>query len=397
MKHVGIISEFNPFHNGHAYLIETVKRAFPEKGVLCVMSGNFVQRGSFAIQEKYSRARTAVANGADLVLEIPFPFSCLSAESFAQSAVSILSRLGIVDTLAFGSEISDLGVLNQCADRLFDPQFTHRLQRYLSENKAVGYPSAREGVYEEMYGKEEALSSSNASLALEYLLAIRSQKAALSPFVVKRLGEGIKSVALDGKTVSATAIRRAVFEGKEIGSYVPPESVSEMKREEQAGRFPVTMERLAQVAFYLLKTRPREELVHLYGFSSLCDRAKRFAPECETLEELVEKMKNPSVTDSRIRRALVALLCGIPRYAEKEIPLYTLVLAANDKGRQILGQIKEGSQISVFTKPSHPLRENREDVLRQASAAHLADEIYSMAFPEKQDSGYFFKQSPTMI
>lgn len=397
MKHVGIISEFNPFHNGHAYLIEKVKSQFPEKGIVCVMSGNFVQRGSFAIQEKYSRARSAVLSGVDLVLEIPFPFSCLSAESFARSGVSILSNLGIVDCLAFGSEIPELDRLSEVADRLFDPIFQERLQSYLDTNKGVGYPAARERIYKQLYQNADIFSFSNASLALEYLLAIRFLKSDLFPFAVKRQGEEINSLDLSSKTPSATAIRKAVFSGKEIDRFVPLATLSQMKLDEVNGRFPVSMEHLSQVVFYLLKTKTRGELSRLYGFSALCDRAKRFAPECESLEQLVEKMKNASVTDSRIRRGLLALLCNIPRYAESQTPAYTLVLAANEKGRHMLSQIRKESNLSVFTKPSHALRSDREEILHQASQAHLADEIYSMAFPKKQDSAYFFKQTPAMI
>jgi len=117
-KAVGVICEFNPFHNGHAHFLRKVKEAFPQKPVVCVMSGNFVQRGSFAIQEKYSRAKCAVLCGADLVLELPFPFSSLSAESFARSAVSVLNEIGVVDTLAFGCECTDAEALFHCAENL---------------------------------------------------------------------------------------------------------------------------------------------------------------------------------------------------------------------------------------------------------------------------------------
>ena len=167
---VGIVSEFNPFHRGHSYLIEQVKNALPDCTVVCVMSGNFVQRGSFAQGEKYSRAKCAVLGGADLVLEIPFPFSCLSAEAYAASAISILSRLGVCRTLAFGSEIADPALLEECASRLASEEFQAAMDKYREEHKGRGFPFARAEVYRKLYGACPAFDYPNSSLALEYLI-----------------------------------------------------------------------------------------------------------------------------------------------------------------------------------------------------------------------------------
>ena len=151
-KAVGVICEFNPFHFGHAYLLERVHEAFPDHGVVCVMSGNFVQRGSFAIQEKYSRALCAMRGGADLVLELPFPFSSLSAESFASAGVSILAKIGVCDTIAFGTEYDDLSLLSECANNLSSEKFELALKEYFSHHPGTGYPLARETVYTELFG-----------------------------------------------------------------------------------------------------------------------------------------------------------------------------------------------------------------------------------------------------
>ncbi|MBR7165686.1 MAG: nucleotidyltransferase family protein [Clostridia bacterium] len=397
MNAVGIICEFNPFHKGHAYLLETVREAFPEKAILCLMSGNFVQRGSLAIQEKYSRARAALEGGADLVLELPFPFSSLSAEAFAGSAVSILSRLGVCDTLAFGSEVDSVEDLSLCASRLREPSFSEAMKAFQAEHKGVGYPSARQAVYEEKYGKEPILSLANASLGVEYLLALQRMNASIRPFVVLRKGEGIRSEKTDVSFASATAVRRMILQGLDPAGLLPKASLDEMEKERESGRFPVDMESLSQTIFYLLKTRSPKELSELYGFSALCHRAKRYAGSCVTLEELVQKMNNSSFTDSRIRRGLTALLCGIPRHAEKEDPAFTLVLGAREKGRALLGEMREKGSIPVFTKPAHALRWEDPKLIRQASFCHLADEIYSMAFPLHQEEGYFLRQTPTML
>ncbi len=397
MNAVGIVCEFNPLHKGHEYFLGQVKKAFPEKGIVCVMSGNFVQRGSFAIQEKFSRARSAIFAGADLVLELPFPFSSLSGESFGTSAISILKRLGICDTLAFGTEIPDPERMLTCAKNLSDPSFLCELKQYLEENRGVGYPTARERVYETMFGREEILSSSNASLAMEYILAAQALSFPVSFYPVKRLGEQIRSEKEEGEFLSATAIRKMILSGGDPMEHLPAVSFDEMIKEKEKGHFPVSMETLSPILFYLLKTKSRKEMKEIYGFSALCDRARKFAGESESVEDLVRKMKNASVTDSRIRRGLLALLLNIPRHAEKEAPLYTQVLAAGEKGREMISKSKECGSIPVFTKPAHALRSEDQGILRQASAAHLADEIYQMAFPKKETEGYFLKQTPAIF
>lgn len=393
-KAVGIICEFNPFHFGHAYLLDQVRSAFPNRGVVCVMSGNFVQRGSFAIQEKYSRALCAMQSGADLVLELPFPFSCLSAESFASAGIAILSRLGICDTLAFGTEFADLKLLSHCAQNLSTPEFESQLKEYFSHHPGSGYPAARAAVYSKLYGECPALSKPNASLAINYLLAARRQKWNPVFFAVERKGEGFHSLNKEGEFLSASAIRSCVFSGESVSDKLPEITCRELEREREAGRFPVSMESLSQVLFYLLKTKSRKELSSIYGFSALCDRAVRYCPECQSVEELVEKIKNPSFTDSRIRRGLMALLLQIPRFAEKDSPAYTMLLASSAAGRELLGRIKEEGSIPVFAKPAHALRHEDRRICRQASDAYLADEIYSMAFPKKQADGFFVKKMP---
>ena len=396
-KAVGIICEFNPFHFGHAYLFKKVKEAFPEKSIVCVMSGNFVQRGSFAIQEKYSRAKCALLAGADLVLELPYPFSSLSAESFGAAAVSILSAIGVCDTLAFGSESGDKEGLLQAVENLSSPEYQKNLEIYRKNNPGKGYPFARQTVYEEMFGPCDFFSQPNASLGLSYLQAIRYQGADLSPFVVERKGETITSTKTEGDFLSATAIRSLIekeltFEGK-----VPDFVVNELEKERKEGRFPVSMESLSTALFYLIKTKSRKELSAYYGFSALSDRAKKFVSQCDTIEELVSKMNSVSFTDSRIRRGLLALLLGTSRYAEKDLPRFSMVLAAGEKGRELLSLMKEKSTIPVFTKPAHPLKCEDALVLKQFSASALADEVYAMAFPQRQTEGYFLKKTPTII
>ena len=399
MKAVGIVSEFNPFHNGHAYLLKRVRQRFPDKGIVCVMSGNFVQRGEFAIQEKYSRAKCALLSGADLVLELPFPFSCLSAEAFAKSAVTILSKLGVVDTLAFGSEIADVALLEQCAGRLSSQAFHHAFVQYLSENKGVGFPQAREKVYMKLYGSSPIFSYPNASLAVEYAIANQKLSAPLSLEAVQRACQEVGKTDLEAPFVSASACRRLI-EAEDYSQLVelcPRHCLEVLHQEAQEGRFPVSTETLAPVLFHLLRTKSRKELCEVYGFSSLCDRAIRSMDSCRTIKELTKKMQSASFTDSRIRRGLLALLLSIPRHAEKKTPAYTLVLGAGERGRELLARIRKTSAIPVYTKPVHTIKSEDGEVRRQASAAQLADRIYLSAFPRAYEEPYFLKRKPYLL
>ncbi len=397
MKQIGIVSEFNPFHFGHEYLIRSVKEKAPDRGIVCVMSGNFVQRGSFAIQEKYSRAACAVKAGADLVLEIPFPFSSLSAEAFAKSAVSVLQRSGIVSSLAFGTECGDGEHFFRVAEKLSSPLFRERLKDITEADRSLGYPEAREALYAELYGEEKMLSLPNASLALEYVLAAEAMDFPLELIPVTRKGEGYHSTEAEAPVASATALRRAVFSGEEITRSVPDYVLASIQEEQAAGRFPVTEEKLSQTLLYLIQTLPREELSSYYGFASVCDRAKKEVGGCESISDLAQRLKSRNVTDSRIRRGLLAVLCRIPRFAEERTPSYTLVLAANERGRQMLSEMREKATIPVFTKPAHALKSPDEQVARAAKEAFLAEEIYSMAMPRKAEEGFFLKQGPRIL
>lgn len=394
-KCVGIVCEFNPFHKGHAYLIEQVRARFPQKGIVCVMSGNFVQRGSVAIQEKYSRAACAVSAGADLVLELPPPFSCLSAEGFAQSAIHIILQSGFCDTLSFGCETDDEAHLCLVADRLASEKLQGSLNDYLTEYRGIGFPAARETVYKELFGEEPLLSLPNASLALEYLVALKKQGRTLSPFPILRKGAGFHCLHEKDGFASATALRLHLKDGKDISALVPPFVLREMKKEREEGRFPVHDDAFTPILLYLLKVKSRKELSEIYGLAPLCDRARRAASGAKTLDDLVIAMKTAHLTDSRIRRSLLALLLGTPRYVEKEKPAYTILLAASERGKALLGERK--GDFPIFTKPAHALRSKKIDVLRQASRAALADEIYVSAFPKKHDDGFFVKRMPRFL
>ena len=389
MKAVGIIAEFKPLHRGHAHLLQSVKSHFPDRAIVCVMSGNFVQRGEFAIQEKYSRARSALECGADLVLELPYPFSSLSAEGFAASGIHILSSLPAVDTIAFGTEIDNTHALKECAKNLSSFAFRTAFRKRSATDKTKGYPALQYEVYRELFGEEEILLNPNASLAVQYLTCLSSYDRDYNIFPVLRH---------EGKdTCSASQIRALLLDKASVESFVPSASFSQMEAERASGRFPVSMETLAPILFYLLKTKDRKELLRIYGLAPLTARAKNALKDAESIEDLVQMTVSTSYTASRVRRAFLSLLCDNPRGVEKELPAYTLLLGSTPKGRDLLAEMRKTSRIPVFSKPSHALRSQDMLVKAQAKRAFGADEIYAMAFPCRQREGFFLRTSPVSL
>ena len=209
---VGIIAEYNPFHNGHAYHLEKSKELAKADYVIAVVSGNFVQRGNVSLINKWDKANMALAEGADLVIELPTVYSISSAENFAYGAVKILSSLNIVDYIAFGTETDNINILEKCADILYrQPQkFVNLLNHELS--KGLSFPKARENALlmylNDIRTYSNVLSSPNNILAIEYLKALKRLKSHIRPIAIKRKGSGYNELEITNNFASATAIRK---------------------------------------------------------------------------------------------------------------------------------------------------------------------------------------------
>ena len=199
---VAIICEYNPFHNGHKYQVDKIKEMFPDSIVVSIMSGNFTQRGEFALFDKYTRAKAAVICGVDCVIELPYPFCASNAEVFAKAGVYIASKLGAT-YLCFGIEDGDIKDLTEIADTIDSEEFTKKFEE-LKQDKSISYPKLREIVCREL-GKELP-NSSNKILGVEYIRAIKKYGNSIIPVAIKREGLGYNDLSV-GKNMSATAIR----------------------------------------------------------------------------------------------------------------------------------------------------------------------------------------------
>ena len=391
MRITGIVCEYDPFHNGHRYLLERAREE--SDAVVCVMSGNTTQRGGFAITDKYTRAEMALCGGADLVLELPYPFSLASAEFFASAGVSILASVG-ARRICFGSEGGDVTRLLRAA------KIAQKLSFRESHNEigaADGYFSALGAAYEEAYG-EPFSPESNDILGIEYCKAILAKGYDMEPVAVKRLGDGFRASEVgDAAFASATAIRRLIREERleEIFPLVPSETARLLEEAMARGDAPVDMGRIEAAILAFLRLADPEKLSRIAELGNgleyrLCEAAR----EATTLSDLLFLAATKKYTDAKIRRAVLFAMTGVT-YADLCAPVgYTTVLGASRKGCELLSALrKQEGGISVVTKPS----EGKNASPRQYDLSLAADALFALAHPSAKPAGEWMRKNPIIL
>ena len=336
MKHVGIICEFNPLHTGHAHLLGAVRDA---DTVICLMSGPFVQRGEAAILPPRVRAAMAIEAGADLVLELPYPFAAASARYFATAGVRALAAIG-VDTLAFGSETGDVGELSALAARA---------PENISDIGATSQSTGDARAYFDALGREV---SSNDILGVEYLRALLKYATDMQPFAVKREGANYAETVLrEGAFPSATALRGAIFEGRDVSGFVPPVALDIM----QKGLDQYGIANTARLGAPLLAALRHPDAATIFADAAECSggllgRLIRVAGQATDYDTLLSLAATKRYTNARIRRALLFLLSGVRRADLVSPPTYLRLLATNKRGRDFLVKTKKSREIPIVTK-----------------------------------------------
>ena len=347
---VGIVCEYNPFHLGHRKQIDSIREKFgANTGIICAMSGNYVQRGHPAVFDKTIRAEAAIRCGADLVVELPVTTSLSSAEGFAAGGVAVLSRL--CDGLCFGAETADLKQLLGTAEALLSEDFPKLLRRELDTGRS--FPAARQAALEKMGLPGAILESPNNILAVEYCKAILRQSSPMQPLPIFREGSYHAKEA-DFENPSATSLRIRLQNGLEISEYLP----------EPAGRVfagaPIhTLEAGQRAVLSRLRTMEDAEFEALpFGSEGLWRKLMRESRTQATLEAIASAVKSKRYTRSRIDRMILCAFLGITApMLEAEIP-YVRVLAFNDRGREILnGAKKDGFFLNTGQPAPHPLWE----------------------------------------
>ena len=307
MKNIGIVCEFNPLHNGHKRILDYARELGAER-VVCVMSGNATQRGELAVLDKYTRAKAAIASGADLVLELPYPWSSASAEYFARAAVSVLS--GFCDTLLFGSECGDIDLICRAATLASGDEFREEYRRRTKAGEGAA------GVYFDMPREAGAPLGSNDLLGVEYIRTIGELGADMTPCTLKREGADYNDESIDGASYpSATAIRKMWQElGFEDSAKHMPRAAYEIYEKAYFEGEMCDIYQLSRAILMYFRLRSPEDLQsYAECEGGIANRLCSLAHECSSLEELYEKLSTKRYTDAKLRRALLFSLTEIKR------------------------------------------------------------------------------------
>ena len=354
MKVVGIIAEYNPFHKGHQYHIGQAKDKTGAEAVVVVMSGNFVQRGTPAIIPKHLRTEVALQCGASLVLELPTCYATGTAEEFAYGAVSMLHKLGIVDTICFGSECGDIHTLQELADVLVQEPDAYR--KALQENLRMGlsFPAARVAALEETYPDKDfagILSKPNNILGIEYLKALKRLNSSITPVTITRQGSEYHAETLQELFSSATAIRQAISQNllESVLEQIPDSSISHFQ-ENYEKCFPVFPNDFSLILKYRLLNETKLSIQSYADVSEeLANRIYNCINQFESFEQFCELLKTKELTYSRISRALLHVLLEIRKSDMKEIR-YARILGFRESDLWLLSEIKKNSSIPLVSK-----------------------------------------------
>ena len=382
MRICGVVSEYNPFHKGHAYQIEQAKSHLGEdSAVVCCMSSDFVQRGDAAILPKHLRAKAAVLSGADVVLELPAPYALRSAEGFAQSAVDILLGTGVITDLSFGAEDADAGLLHETASLLLEHQTVQDTLLHLKTG--ISYAAARErALFARVKEKAEILQKPNNILAVEYCKALIRRESAVNLLPIERKGAGHDAGA-EGEYASASYIREFLREGKtdEALPYLPETTVAILKESMESGHALLDQSRLENAMLSSLVRLTADDLAALPDANEgLDNRLLEAIRQGRTIEEICAQAKTKRYALSRIRRMIFCAYLGITKEESTTPPPYARVLAFSDKGREVLKLARKRATLPLITKPAHAF-DLGGDARKIFEREALACDLYNLALP----------------
>ena len=368
-KVLGIIAEYNPFHNGHLYHLEQSKKETGATYTVAIMSGNFTQRGNTSIIDKWSKAESALHCGIDLVLELPVLYSISSAENFADGAIKILDSLKVVDYLSFGAETADVSTLNEIAKVLYtEPR---KYKTFLSHElkKGLSFPKARENALM-MYLNDirrftNVISSPNNILGIEYLKALLKYKSNIKPIAIHRTANGYNDLSYSDNIASSTAIRNIMKNnGFDIlRNLLPEPSYSILIKNLKQGHVVPDLSAFEKGIIYNLRKMDISEIAELPDVSEGLEFAlKNTANSCNTLNEFINIIKSKRYTNTRIQRILLYALLGITKKdmdLSKKTSPYIRVLATNKRGKFLISEIlKANPKLEIITSVKRYLDSN---------------------------------------
>lgn len=357
---LGIIAEFNPFHNGHMYHLQKAKEQSGAQYCICVMSGNFVQRGNTSIVNKWKKAEMALLNGVDLVIELPTIYSVASAEGFSLGAIKLLNNLKIVDAISFGTETSDFAALNNISSIVNEEPMKYKSILNSELKKGLSFPKARENALmlylNDNKRYDNILNTPNNILAIEYLKALKKIKSTIQPIPVKREKVYYNDNVIVDEFASATAIRKLLKneEFSEIRKVVPKSTYQILKKETELGNVVLDLSRYEKEIIYNLRRMTVSEIAELPDVNEGLEHSlKNAANYSNDITNLINIVKTKRYTVTRIQRILICALLGITKrdvgMAKKTEP-YIRVLGFNEKGKELISRInKQNPKATVIT------------------------------------------------
>ncbi|WP_182188393.1 nucleotidyltransferase [Pectinatus frisingensis] len=411
MKIFAVVAEFNPFHNGHKYLLDKVRMLYPDAVFVAVMSGSFTQRGETAIFNKWQRAKLAVLGGVDLIIELPAVFALRSAEGFANGAISLFDKLGCADMLCCGSENNDTEILTTAANILNNTLTTSVLREKIK--KGLNYAAAVDEILtEQLPQKTFSLKEPNMILTIEYLRAIKKLNANLNTVIIKRTHTHHNDTAFAGEFSSASALRRLLKNDKDhfskIKQSIPAACYHYLRNINQSDSISST-DKLSRIIIGKLRSESLNELRQFSGVNNGLDfKILQAASHSDNLNTLIDNIKSKNFHRSRLQRTLLHILLNITKNDLYEFdqtgPTYARILAFNNNGRIILRHLKNTSSIPIILKTTNSIsqkqfwqRSKLTPMQKMLAYDILSCDIHALSYAHIHPSGSDFFTSPIYI
>ncbi|MCT4612138.1 MAG: nucleotidyltransferase [Clostridia bacterium] len=407
MKVLGIVVEYNPFHNGHLHHIEKSKELTGADFVVAVMSGNFVQRGNPAFMDKWERTKMALNNHVDLVIELPVIYATSSAEDFAFGAVSILHNLNIVNYICFGSESGNINLLKNIADILTNESYDYKLMLKQELDNGSTYPVARSNaLYKYITSKNllnvsedvlrDVLSSSNNILGIEYLKALNKLNSPIKPYTIQRESSDYNDEDIIENFSSATSIRKAINEGNmwQAKNNMPDYNFDILKEAIDKGTCPINIDSFSKLFHFELSKLNNAELSQILGMNEgIENRIRKIAEDNFCLSDIAMKTKTKRYTLTHINRLLIHTLLGLKRQDIETFntsggPSYSRILGFNKNGELLLSQLKLVSKLKILTNPKNYLDVLSSEGIKMFNQEINATNIYNLCLPDSSNYKY---------
>lgn len=399
---LGIVAEYNPFHNGHLYHLEKAKKDTDSNYTVAIISGNFTQRGGTSLVDKWSKAEAAVSAGVDLVIELPVLYATSSAENFAEGAVKILDSLKIVDSIAFGAETPDVEVLDKCAEVLYHEPKQYKTLLSHELKKGLSYPKARENALM-MYLNDirkfaKVLSSPNNILGIEYLKALKKLKSPLEAFSIPRREVGHNDLEFNNHIASSTAIRNMIRNDgfSALSSLMPSASYSILMKNMKAGHIIPDISVFEKEIIFTLRKMTPSQIAELPDVTEGLEFAiKNAANSCNTFNELMNLVKTKRYTATRLQRILVYALLGITKKdlaMSRKLDPYARVLALNKRGKFLIAEIaKANPKLQIITSVKRFTDDNSNKNLQFMLEKDIwATNVYTLGYLDDSSSNLDF-------